>query len=386
MRKLISYEMEMMFVGSRDAFVPASNTGNAVSRLDFIQSYGFSFNMDRQPLKQIGSSAFAARHSQLTPDVELDVSYLLNDGWNEKYLGLDFTDNAYTNPLYTILTDDKDRNFYVMIANDQAKDAMASFTPTDFNVLGIGNTYLGSYSIRTSVGQMAEVSCKYVGANAQITNYSATNYVPAVNTALAGQDSQVQNKKYGFNFYNASRPTRIQNAFTGVFDGGCPYNSTTIVATNNSGSAGIKFGFVFDNFQSLDIAVNLERKALYGFGSNYPFARKIQKPIVGTMSLDSVVNSFDAEKLNEKFTQEDVSAAGYDFDILFKNANQDKKLGVKIQNAKLDSYSINGQIGDKSMIQTSWSFEVTESTGILISGAYNQPTLSAIYTNESINP
>jgi hypothetical protein len=104
------------------------------------------------------------------------------------------------------------------------------------------------------------------------------------------------------------------------------------------------------------------------------------------MSLDSIVNSFDAEKLNEKFTQEDVSAAGYDFDILFKNANQDKKLGVKIQNAKLDSYSINGQIGDKSIIQTSWSFEITESTGILISGAYNQPTLSAIYTNESINP
>jgi len=104
------------------------------------------------------------------------------------------------------------------------------------------------------------------------------------------------------------------------------------------------------------------------------------------MSLDSIVNSFDAEKLNEKFTQEDVSAAGYDFDILFKNSNQDKKLGVKIQNAKLDSYSINGQIGDKSIIQTSWSFEITESTGILISGAYNQPTLSAIYTNESINP
>jgi len=71
---------------------------------------------------------------------------------------------------------------------------------------------------------------------------------------------------------------------------------------------------------------------------------------------------------------------------LFKNANQDKKLGVKIQNAKLDSYSINGQVGDKSMIQTSWSFEITESTGILMSGSYNQPTLSAIYTNESINP
>jgi hypothetical protein len=386
MRKLISYEMEMMFVGSREAYTPASNTGNAVSRLDFVQSYGFSFNMNRQPLKQIGSSAFASRQSQLAPDVNLEMSYLLNDGWNEKYLGLDFTDNAYTNPLYTILTDDKDRNFYVMIANDQAKDAAASIVPTDFNVLGIGNTYIGSYNIKTSVGQMAEVSCQYVGANAQVTNYSALNYVPAVNTASAGQDSQLQNKKYGFNFYNASRPTRTETGFKGVFDGGCPSHSTTLTATANSGSAGLHFGFIFDNFQSLDIAIGLERKALYGFGSNYPFGRKIQKPIVGTVSLDSIVDTFEVEKLNSKFGAEDVSAAGYDFDIMFKNANQDKKLGVKIQNAKMDSYSINGQIGDKSMIQTSWSFEITESTGILMSGSYNQPTLSAIYTNESINP
>jgi len=385
MRKLISYEMEMMFVGSRDAFVTASNTGNAVSRLDFIQSYGFSFNMDRQPLKQIGSSAFAARHSQLSPDVELDVSYLLNDGWNEKHLGLDFTDNAYTNPLYTILTDDKDRNFYVMIANDQAKDAVASFTPTDFNVLGIGNTYLGSYSIRTSVGQMAEVSCKYVGANAQITNYSATNYVPAVNTALTGQDSQAQNKIYGFNFYNASRPTRIQNAFTGVFDGGCPYNSTSIVATNNSGSAGIKFGFVFDNFQSLDIAVNLERKALYGFGNNHPFNRKVQKPIVGNLSIDSLVDSFTAENLMTTFNQEDVSISGYFFDIVFSNQASVKKFGVKVNNARLDSYSIGSTIGDRSVISTSWSFEVNESTGILMSGSYAAPTPTAQFITEAIN-
>jgi hypothetical protein len=71
---------------------------------------------------------------------------------------------------------------------------------------------------------------------------------------------------------------------------------------------------------------------------------------------------------------------------MFKNANQDKKLGVKIQNAKMDSYSINGQIGDKSIIQTNWSFEVSETTGILMSGSYGQPALSAVYVNESINP
>jgi hypothetical protein len=37
MRKLISYEMQEMFVGSEGAFEPTKNTGQCISRLDFIQ-------------------------------------------------------------------------------------------------------------------------------------------------------------------------------------------------------------------------------------------------------------------------------------------------------------------------------------------------------------
>ena len=58
MRKLISYEMQEMFVGSEGAFEPSKNTGQYVSRLDFIQNYGFNFSVNRQPLKQIGSSLY----------------------------------------------------------------------------------------------------------------------------------------------------------------------------------------------------------------------------------------------------------------------------------------------------------------------------------------
>ncbi len=62
------------------------------------------------------------------------------------------------------------------------------------------------------------------------------------------------------------------------------------------------------------------------------------------------------------------------------------QMQLLIQNARLDSYNIGSQIGDKSVISTNWSFEITETTGILFSGAYGEPTQSAIYINESINP
>ncbi len=53
MPRAISYEMEMMFVGSEGAFDQTKNTGQYISRIDFVQGYDFSFNVERQALKQI---------------------------------------------------------------------------------------------------------------------------------------------------------------------------------------------------------------------------------------------------------------------------------------------------------------------------------------------
>jgi len=383
MRKLISYEMQEMFVGSEGAFEPSKNTGQYVSRLDFIQNYGFNFSVNRQPLKQIGSSAFASRQSQLAPDVSFKLDYLLNDGWNEKYLGLDVSNSSYSNPLSTIFSSTGDRNFYVLIAQDQREDIAAATNADGFNVLGIGNAFIGSYSIQLGINDLAKVSCEFVGANASITNYSADNYLPSVNTVSTGQTAT---GKFGIDFYDSSRSTRVATGFKAVFDNGCYSAGASISAEAVYGGSGVAFGHVFENFTSFSLQLGLERKALYGFGSNYPTTRKIQKPVVATVSLESTVESFSAENLAQKLQQENITVSGYNFDVLFRDAQSNPKLGIKIQNAFLDSYSINPQIGGAATIQTNWSFEVSESTGILMSGSYSQPSLSAIYVNESINP
>ena len=85
---------------------------------------------------------------------------------------------------------------------------------------------------------------------------------------------------------------------------------------------------------------SLALRSLYGFGNNHPFNRKVQKPIVGNLSIDSLVDSFSAENLMTRFNQEDVSISGYFFDIVFSNQANVKKFGVKVNNARLDSYSL----------------------------------------------
>lgn len=385
----IRYEMVELFVDSAPSW--AGGTTDPVSghiRLDFIQSHDLSFSVDRTPLKQIGSSAFATRQTQLAPDVNFSVNYLLNDGWNDQFIGLNINTGSYQNPFSNIFNSEHDRNFYIFITDRAGNDSVESrhggilLSDPDLNVLGIGNCYLSNYNINLNVNGMANVSCDFLGANAEITKGVDYNYTnPAINQTGSGEVSD--QFVFWLNSANPPRQPRYLTGFRYIFDSGCPYQGC-LISAYPALSSGLKFGFDFDNFQSLDISIPLERKSLYGFGNNYPSARKIQKPIVGTMSLSAIVDTFEAETLAETFENEDKIISGFNFDITFGNWSQIPKFGIKIQNARLDSYSISQQIGPVSQIQTSWSFEVNENTGILMSGSYAISLRSNTIT-ESIN-
>lgn len=397
-RKWISYEMAMMIVGPSGS---TSSTTNPTSfaKLDYIQSYGFSFNIERTPLKQIGSSNFAARQTQLAPDIDFNLEYYLNDGWNENYIGLNINRSTYANPFVDIFTTNPDRNFYVLISPDNYSDANADKSTAfnvspdfnDYNILGIGNTYLSNFEISVAVNELAKVSASFVGANANVQRMNENEFInnylysPAIYTTGVGDIVSITPLFAVANIVSGvSRNDRYMSGYQKYFDGGCPYSKCVINATPTLQS-GISLGFDFDNFQSMTISIPFERKALYGFGNNYPFSRKIQKPIIGTLNIDSLVDTFYAENLASTFVAEDITISGYNFDIVFGNLTGKGKMGVKIQNAKLDSYSVGLSIGNKSSISTTWSFEVTQSTGILISGSYPTPNIVNQRLIESIN-
>lgn len=382
-RQYISYEMEAIFAGPSGAMQTPGNA-SGVAKLDFIQSYGFSFDVERAALKQIGSANLATRQTQLAPDVNFNLDYYLNRGWNEKFIGMDvgLTTDGYKNPFSGIFTSNQDRNFYVVIAQDNGKDLNANTGFNGHNVLSVGNVYLNNYELSIGLNSLATVSMSFVGANAEISQVvSETFQNPAL--FVTGSGTEVTSNQ-SIAILNSSRSSRYMTGYNSLFAGGCPYGKCQITATAEASSA-VKLGFDFENFQSLSISVPIERKALYGFGNNYPFNRKIQKPVISTLSIDSLVDSFTAENLATTFQQEDVSISGYSFDIVFSNQANVKKFGVKVQNARLDSYSIGSTIGDRSVISTSWSFEVNELTGILMSGSYAAPAATGGFITEAIN-
>lgn len=385
-RNWISYEMLSMFVGGLDAFNESFNTGSAISRLDFIQDYGFSFDTQRQQLKQIGSTSLALNSTQLAPDVNLRFSYYLNDGWNEDFIGFQITSGSFNNFISSeTLTATHDRNFYIAIAPNEYSDSVTATSLNTYNILGIGNAYINSYNLNVAVGGLATVSCDFVGANATISTYSANNYMPSVNTDVTGQTASGANRKYGLELYDGSKISRYITGYKNQFNGGCPFGKVSFTASEAFGSDAMSFGEVFGNLQSFDLNINFERKSMYGFGNNYPFARKLQRPIIATVSLESIVSGFAAENLAETFSKEDVTISGYNFNVIFKNNNNVEKFGVRISGAKLDSYEIGSQIGGQSRVTTNWSFPITDGSELLVSGSRPVKNSSSLYVNESIN-
>ena len=378
--------MQSVFVGTSGAFSQSQNTGGYISRLDYIQDCAVSFDVQRQQLKQIGSDSYAANQSQLAPDVGLSLSYYLNDGWNEDYLGFDITSGSFVKFLGTeFFNAIADRNFYLAIAQDNYTDSAAATILSNYNIIGIGNAYINSYNLNIAVGGMANVSCEFVGGNTTVSTYSTNNYMPSVDTAGTGKTATEANLKYGIVLQDLSRSARYITGFSGQFNGGCPFGKVSFTATEAYGSDAIAFGEVFANIQSFSLGLNFDRKALYGFGNNYPYARKLLKPIMGTVGIETIVDTFAAENLAETFSKEDVSISGYNFNVIFKNSKDVEKFGVRISGAKLDSYQIGSQIGGQTKVSTSWSFPISDGTELLVSGSRPNKSISAVYTNESIS-
>lgn len=388
MGRPISYEMQMMFVGSSGAFEEAMNTGSGISRLDFIQSYDFSFNIERTPLKQIGSDSFATRQTQLAPDVNLNIQYYLNDGWNDKYIGLDIPTGATGNPFDSILSSTGDRNFYISIAQNDGIDQNLQTGIVNSNILAIGNAYIINYEISVAVNQLATVSCSFIGANANVQDYATSKYLPSVNTLVSGQNAQDANKNFSLNFVNNSRTERYLPKAKEIFNGGCPYSKCKITPDFQSGggTSPITFGFfdaIANNFQSMQFSVQFERKALYGFGNNHPYIRKIQRPTVATLSLSALIDDFQAENLSKVFHAE----GGIKSSMLieFFNLQDVKKFGLSLQNLTLESYNLGARIGDRVLVETNWTVEVKNGAGADIGmiGSYGIPLLDVTKVNES---
>lgn len=325
-----------------------------------IQSSSISINNSVTRAKQIGSSDFAFEKYIQTPTIEVGLDYLCSDNSNELLLGLNATGNEGF--LKNLASSQKDKNLFFVLTDSNAQDADSLTNMIGNDIFAIGNSFLTNYSLNAEVGSVATASVSFSCLNMTFQNYSGAgangSEVPSITLTngikstekymITGASLVPSNYLTNQNIRaNALRPGDIQLLMPQPIMGGVRYS-----------------GLVPASITSLKIDVPIERRDLLGFGSNYPYDKRIMFPLIGKLSFNG---TFD-EPVTGDFSNIFADENNYDFAFNLKNLDGSTGLRIDVYDARVESQGFNLSIGDNLTFQSEFSFKIFENDGLRLSG------------------
>ena len=326
-----------------------------------IQSSSISVSNPIKRPKQIGSSDFAFEKYINIPEISVDLKYLVSDNSNELILGLNATGNESF--LKNMAVTGQDKNLFFILTDTNAQDADSLTNMVGNDVFAVGNTFLTNYSLSAEVGSVPTVSTSFACLNMTFQTYNGTGVngseVPAINLTNGAKSTE----KYLLTGANMSPLNYLSNQTTR------PYAirpGDIVLQLPQTFMGGIRYsGDVPATISSLQIDVPIQRKDLLGFGSNYPYDKRIMYPLIGTVSFNGI---FD-EPVTGDFSNIFNNDTAYDLTFNLKNYDGATGLRVEILNARIESQSFDLSIGDNMNFQSKFSFKIFETDGMRISGA-----------------
>lgn len=408
----LSYERMALLVGSAPAFVGAAAKEPKI--LKRIQTISYSFDFGAQQLKELGSLEYIKDRSPAAgsdlatsripvvsqPTVNLQFEYLFLDTKNEENIGFGINENSIfkNSPLYNkpnydthaevlgdvdfvLVADNESRRSDVFggqvyrlktdpnviktsdqwAALDEAGRALyeASTDLTGFDVIGFGNCYLGQYSINMAMGSPVQCGVSYACSNLKF------------DTKATGVDIKFPSvDKNGTNSATTITFPDLTEAFSSNEISALRPGDVKVTLTNNSteGFHVIDLESEQISIQSIEISTPIPRQNINAFGSDYMRNRKIQFPVLGTLSMSLHVQKFANKGQIKEIFSGDVD---YDVDITLYGRDsggaQVEKASLRVSNAKLNSESHSISIGGFMTVSSSFAFEVTPEAGFSIS-------------------
>ena len=352
-----------------------------------VQSASLDFAFSRQRFKQIGSADFVGDVNITNPEITFGMDYYYTNGTNEMLLGLN-VDGAKGAALSGLRRPNQDNNFYLLIGSGISDEVL--LTPADsdfkdnFNTMALGNCFLNSYSMGASVGAFVAVRADVQADNLELQSYDddAGKLIPAIDAAT--QQPSASNKyKIKKSFF---QDTTNQD---GLIDSALAPSGIKLTLPGNVNVPGMEFTgngqSAFINSFSLDFAI--DRTALYGFGSIYPYGRRAILPVLGTLSFSAVASDFQEGTLNELVRLDENNERRYDFALSLLGASGSTGLQIQVEGAKMDSEAFAQSIGDFGSIDANLSFSMSDMSGLKLSTPpliVNQPVGAANPTTISV--
>jgi hypothetical protein len=345
---------------------PSWKTGQEEGYLfPMVQDSQLSLDFERQSSKQIGSTEYAVNDIFRAPTVKFNTTYYASPyGVNEYLMGMNAGFSSHQ-PVFSGISN-RDQSFYLILDKRQGKDALEEFKKTSnrnltgVSAISIGNCFLSNYSISFNVGSIPTASASFTASNVQFENVTGNSIeIPAINLQ-SGNASGAGTLNLNTLKVSVTGDPTIDEFVSGY---SVPVASPqqTQAYLKNLQVGGIPLQDEDTLIQSFNLSLNLERQDLYGLGSNHVYGRKLLFPIVGSVEISVIVSGIR----NGKTSGVLVSESGYDLEIEFKDSKLTAYNSLYIENAKLDSYSFGVPINDSVTFNAVYSFQATESGGLL---------------------
>ena len=355
-RNRVIYQSEALFVGTGNIATTAAHTSGDIAQLHRVQSANYGFSVSRQNINQFGNLARIDSILLEAPTVNLDFTYYLHDGTNEKLLG--FTTGAGTGSSVSFISGLIDsanvgvisgRNFHIFTApegNDANGLAVgaAALTGNTASTISIGNGFVTNYSVEASVGAIPTVSIGVEGLNINVVEGS-TGLNPAVeiSTSVTGSNGFVLPPPVTGNVsVSALRPGDI----TMILQEGILTDLPTGVDNASNTAAHI---------QSFSIEVPIGRSTLQRLGNSFGYAKVIDFPVDVTVNVSATVADLKAAGDLSSLITTDTNKT---LTFQFKDASGTSKMVYQIRGAKITSENFSSSIGDNKSVDIVFNAQI----------------------------
>lgn len=334
------------------------------------QSSDITIDTPIERASEIGASDFLYQNNLKYPKVSSSLSYYLSDNSNELLLGFN-TDGSSCS--LNNFTGQIDRSLFYILANDGEEiSSLNSFIGKD--VIGVGNAYLTSYSIKVAVGAPAVVSVGLEGLNVKFDQYANTQFtfsgpsgpitgfgtlLPSIDLTVGSQSStgiySIQTGQFNTANYlsnQTSRPAAIRPG-------------DTILTLQQPLMGGARYtGNVYANINYAELSFSIPRKDLDGFGSNYPYDKKALFPILGNLNVQGTLDDLITGNSNLLFSD----SSQYTMSLSLRNISGQEMMKYGISKAKVENQTFQVGIGNNATFSAQFTFPISTSTGLTMSG------------------
>lgn len=383
----------------------ACNHGSVIKQLKRIQTVNYGFTVNRQDINQFGHLSRLDSIVIEAPTVNLDFSYYLLDGWNERQL--EFSTDGVTNCLSGALSPElyQAGNNFFLLTVPEARDATkgdASINKDDKidnrtkSVISIGNGFLTDYSVDLSVGSIPTVSCTVEGMNIQ-TEYDQTGLnLPAVDMIDGSKisdawelDADGHRQTYDGGCTGLFSLPATKSGYTGCEDVAALRPSDIWIDVQGQGLLSKQVSGAHDelqigtaHIQSASISIPMARTTLQRLGSTFGFSKAVDVPITTTLNVSAILSEIRDGNLMDLLcgcNQTDITISIHDPEC----AACEMKTGAPamrfiFKGARLDSENFSSSIGDNKTVDLSFSVQAGGAddlaNGLYISGKESNET------------